>query len=207
VNFRAWTATARVSVSARQLQNSLRKTSSNVSHYYTLFAQTLIIWHSAVAVWRRLDGGVPIIGMPPADRERSNGQMSIADRSRHADSGPLTCCLLGFGLWMKCVLHKDMWLLTCWQRTLKSIKTLATSGTRYAEPDNSKCDSQLQQLCRLRTYCVLGWLQELQQEYWTGLLVVWSSQISCLGSTGPGSAPASQAYVERFRRRGLAGDD
>ena len=42
------------------------------------------------------------------------------------------------------------------QRILKSIKTFPTSGTRYAEPDNSKCDSQLQQLCRLRTYCVLG---------------------------------------------------
>jgi len=41
---------------------------------------------------------------------------------------------------------------------------------------------------RLRTYCVglLVWLQELQQEHWTGLLVVWSSQISSLGSTGPG---------------------
>jgi len=38
---------------------------------------------------------VPIIGMPPADPERSYGLLPIAARCRHADSGPLTCCLLG----------------------------------------------------------------------------------------------------------------
>lgn len=58
-----------------------------------------------------------------------------------------------------------------------------------------------------RTYCLFGWLQELQQEHWTGLLVVWSIRIRSPGCTRPDLLPAySQAYVERAGFFSVCGD-